>query len=30
MKKVFILGAFAALLAITGCNEKQEVSKDVV
>lgn len=30
MKKVFILGAFAALLAVTGCNEKQEVSKDVV
>jgi nitroreductase len=30
MKKVFILGAFAALLAITGCNEKKEVSKDVV
>ena len=30
MKKVFILGAFAALLAVTGCNEKKEVSKDVV
>ena len=25
-----ILGAFAALLALTGCNEKKEVSKDVV
>ncbi|MBE6266461.1 MAG: nitroreductase [Prevotella ruminicola] len=30
MKKVFILGAFAALLAVTGCNEKKEVSNDVV
>ena len=30
MKKVFILSAFAALLAVTGCDEKQEVSKDVV
>ena len=30
MKRVVILGAFAALLALTGCNEKKEVSKDVV
>ena len=30
MKKVMILGAFAALVAMTGCNEKKEVSKDVV
>ena len=27
MKKVMILGAFVALLAVTGCNEKKEVSK---
>ena len=27
MKKVMILGALAALLAISGCNEKKEVSK---
>ena len=30
MRRVVILGAFAALLALTGCNEKKEVSKDVV
>ena len=30
MKRVVILGAFTALLALTGCNEKKEVSKDVV
>ena len=30
MKKVMILGALAALLAMTGCNEKKEASKYVV
>lgn len=30
MKKLLFFGAFAALLAVTGCNEKKEVSKDVV
>ena len=30
MKKVMILSALAALMAITGCNEKQEVSKAAV
>ena len=30
MKKVMILGALAALLATTGCSEKQETSKEVV
>ena len=30
MKKVMILGALAALLAVTGCNEKKEVSNAVV
>ena len=30
MRRVVILGAFTALLALTGCNEKKEVSKDVV
>ena len=30
MKKVMILGALAALLALTGCNEKKEAAKDVV
>ena len=30
MKKVMILGAFAALVAMTGCNEKKETSKDIV
>jgi nitroreductase len=30
MKKVMIFAAMAALVAMTGCNEKQEVSKDVV
>ena len=30
MRRVVILGAFAALLVLTGCNEKKEVSKDVV
>ena len=30
MKKVMILGAFVALLAMTGCYEKKEASKDVV
>ena len=28
MKKVMILGALAALLAVTGCNEKKEAAKD--
>ena len=30
MRKAMIPGAFAALLAVTGCNEKKEASKDVV
>lgn len=30
MKKFIMFVAFAALLAVTGCNEKQDVSKDVV
>ena len=30
MKKIMILGALAALVAMTGCNEKKEASKDVV
>ena len=30
MKKVMILGALAALLALTGCNEKKEAANDVV
>ena len=30
MKKVLILGAIAALLAVTGCDDKKEVSTDVV
>ena len=30
MRKAMILGAFAALLTVTGCNEKKEASKDVV
>jgi nitroreductase len=30
MKKQMILGALAALLALTGCSEKKEVSKDAV
>lgn len=30
MKEVMILGALAALLALTGCNEKKEAAKDVV
>jgi len=30
MKKEMILGALAALLALTGCSEKKEVSKDAV
>ena len=30
MKKAMILGALAALMVVTGCNEKKEASKDVV
>ena len=30
MKRVMILSAFVALIAMTGCNENKEVSNDVV
>lgn len=30
MKKVMTLCALAALVAITGCNEKKEAAKDIV